>query len=160
MTRTSTLLALGFAALLTFIGVSTTPAMTSAHTLSLTGTNDVQPQFVHRRHRAHRGDRHSWKHHHHRPVLGLGHRLHRLPHGFFGITFGGTRFYLHGGVFHRRVRGGFIVVKAPYGAVIKTLPHGYHIIHQGSHTYYHYNDTYYAINESGAGYVVVPDPRR
>ena len=159
MTITSKLCTLGLASFLTITGLAVAPAAATAEPLTIKVTHQVKPQLVHRRHRTHRWHRHYWRHHHHhRHFPRLGHRIHRLPRGFFGITFGGARFYVHRGIFHRPARTGFVVVKAPYGVVIGVLPQGYRIIHRGPHTYYHYNDTYYAKNRSGSGYVVIPKP--
>ena len=158
MTTASRLSFLGLALLLVIVGFSAHPTTAKAESLTMKADIQIKPQLVHRRHRGHRWHRHHWKHHHHRHVPRFGVHIHRLPRGYFGIRFGGVRFFVHSGVFYRPAGSGFVVVKAPYGAVVASLPHGHHVIHRGGNTYYHYNDTYYARNSSGAGFVVVAEP--
>ena len=156
---TSRFLSFGFTFLFTITSLSTLPAVAKTEPLTFKAVNQVKPQLVHRRHRAHRLHRHHWRHyHHHRHVPRLGLHIYRLPRGFFGITFGGSRFFVQGGVFYRPAGVRFVVVKAPYGAVVENLPQGYRVIQRGKDMFYHYNDIYYARNHSGPGYVVVAEP--
>ena len=88
----------------------------------------------------------------------IGHRVRRLPGGFLRVMAGTAHFFFHHGVFYRKGPKGYLVVRAPIGAVVKSITAGYTVIRMGTTTYYHYNDTYYAWDDSVYGYVVVADP--
>lgn len=108
------------------------------------------------RHRHHRFKPH--KHHHVRVIPRIGFRLHALPFGHVRIVIGGLPFYVHGGAFYRPARTGFVVVKAPYGAIVTSLPTGYAVLHRGSQTYYVCEETYFMQAPGRRGYIVVKKP--
>jgi Family of unknown function (DUF6515) len=80
-----------------------------------------------------------------------------LPRGYSEVRVGRDRYYTQRGVFYQRgPRGGYVVVRAPRGAFIRTLPPHYTRIYVGSTVYYRYGDAYY--QPSRDGYVVVDAP--
>ncbi len=108
------------------------------------------------RHRHHRFKPH--KHHHVRVIPRIGFRLHALPFGHVRIVIGGSPFYVNGGVFYQPARSGFVVVKAPHGALVTSLPIGYTVLHRGSQTYYVCEGTYFRKAHGKRGYIVVKKP--
>ena len=79
-----------------------------------------------------------------------------LPRGYSEVRVGRDHYYTHHGVFYQRGPRGYIVVRAPRGAFIRTLPSHYTRIYVGSSVYYRYGDVYY--QPSRDGYVVVDAP--
>jgi hypothetical protein len=70
----------------------------------------------------------------------------------------GGRYFYHGGVFYR-YRGyppGYVVVRAPVGAIVAALAVGFTTLVIGGLTYYHYGGVHY--QKVPSGYVVVEPP--
>ena len=79
-----------------------------------------------------------------------------LPHGYAEVRVGHDRYYTHRGVFYQRGPRGYVVVRAPRGAILRTLPPYCTRIYVGSAVYYRYGDVYY--QPAREGYVVVEAP--
>ncbi len=79
-----------------------------------------------------------------------------VPHGYTSVHVGRDNYYYHRGVFYRPGPRGYYVVRAPRGAVIRTLPPHYSRVYIGSSVYYRYGDVYY--RDYDGGYVVVDAP--
>ena len=67
-------------------------------------------------------------------------------------------YYYHGGKFYRPSGGVYVVVNAPIGARVKSLPSGYITFGIGSRRYYRVNATYYLWDGPTREYVVVEKP--
>jgi hypothetical protein len=81
----------------------------------------------------------------------------RLPNGHAEIQVGKDRFYTHRGVFYRHdPHRGYMVVRAPRGAHLRSLPPRAIRVYVGSSVYYRYDDTYY--QSAPDGYVIVAAP--
>lgn len=94
--------------------------------------------------------------HHYHPT---GHRLRVLPRSYLRIVVHGLPYFYFGGVFYRNHVSGYIVVRAPIGAVVSVLPVGFIAFSLGGVTYYHANDTYYLWDDGREVYYVVEKPR-
>lgn len=79
-----------------------------------------------------------------------------LPRGYSEVRVGRDRYYTQRGVFYQRGPRGYVVVRAPRGAIIRSLPPHYTRIYVGSTVYYRYGDVYY--QPARNGYVVVDAP--
>ena len=81
-----------------------------------------------------------------------------LPHGYAEVRVGRDHYYEHRGVFYQHGPRGYVVVRAPRGAVLRTLPPRCARIYVGTSVYYRYGDVYYQPVRDG-GYVVVEQPK-
>jgi Ni/Co efflux regulator RcnB len=106
----------------------------------------------HGRHAAHSAERHHHRHHRH------GHRVRALPRDYVSLAIGGLHLFLHAGNWYRPAPDGYVVVEAPVGAVVRTLPPGYRVVRSGPRRYYVVNGAYHAWDPARAGYVVVQPP--
>ena len=79
-----------------------------------------------------------------------------LPIGYSEVVVGREHYYEHHGVFYRRGPRGYVVVRAPRGAILRVLPPHCVRIYVGSAVYYRFGDVYY--QEAPGGYVVVDAP--
>ncbi len=79
-----------------------------------------------------------------------------VPNGYASVHVGRDNYYYHRGVFYRPGPRGYYVVRAPRGAIIRTLPPHYSRVYIGSSVYYRYGDVYY--QDYNGGYVVVDAP--
>lgn len=79
-----------------------------------------------------------------------------LPRDHVQVRVGRDAYEYHRGIFYRPSRGGYVVVRAPRGAVIHTLPFGYARVIVSGRVYYRYADVYY--QEAPSGYVVIDPP--
>ncbi len=79
-----------------------------------------------------------------------------LPHGYAEVRVGRSHYYEHRGVFYQRGPRGYVVVRAPRGAILRTLPPYCTRIYVGPTLYYRYGDVYYQPVRDG--YVVVDQP--
>jgi hypothetical protein len=91
------------------------------------------------------------------PVPRPGHVRSRLPKGYWAVRHGRSQHYYHHGTFYRRGPSGYIVVKAPIGAIVFGIPLGYHRVFIGGSLYFTYGGVYY--RRVPSGYVVVEPPR-
>jgi len=97
------------------------------------------------------------RYHHGRYYPAYGYAVPVLPNGYLALTFGGRRLFYQGGVWFGFGTGGYVVVRAPLGAVVPVLPPDYDMVLAGGVPYYYANETYYAAAPSG-GYMVVAPP--
>jgi uncharacterized protein YgiM (DUF1202 family) len=79
-----------------------------------------------------------------------------LPAGHRTVYVGRSRYFYRSGVFYTRGPSGYVVVRAPVGAVIAAPPAGCRTVVVGGATYHAYNGDYY--QNGPAGYVVVQAP--
>ncbi|TRZ56785.1 MAG: hypothetical protein D4S02_14845 [Rhodocyclaceae bacterium] len=93
-------------------------------------------------------------HGHYYPAVGYS--ISALPAGYIRIAVGRDRFFVHGGVWYRPGRRGYIVVRAPIGISVPILPLGYTTVFAGGVAYYYANDVYYTGNSGN--YMVVAPP--
>lgn len=92
------------------------------------------------------------------PFLRLGHVVNVLTHRHSRVFVGGLPFFYFSGVFYKNYGSDYIVVSAPIGAVVKTLPAGFIGYSIGPETYYTVNDVYYIWDEPQESYIVVEKP--
>lgn len=86
------------------------------------------------------------------------HQAKILPAGHLRLSVGGSPFFYHGGVFYRSQGSAYIVVTAPIGARVRSLPTGFVSFSIGTRRYYHLNATYYFYEPETQEYVVVAKP--
>ncbi|WP_346838585.1 DUF6515 family protein [Microbulbifer sp. SAOS-129_SWC] len=98
--------------------------------------------------------RHHWRpaHYHY------GYRWNRLPRHFARITFGGLGFFYSDGIFYRPFETGYVVARAPIGAVVASLPGTAVSVVFGGRNYYVAYDTYYLWDGDRRGYRIVANP--
>lgn len=77
-------------------------------------------------------------------------------HGYAVVSVGPERYYYHRGVFYRPGRHGYVVVRAPRGAIVRELPPYHSRVYVGSAVYYRYGDVFY--QPCPEGYIVVDSP--
>lgn len=112
------------------------------------------------RDRGHRGKRYRKYHRHHwRPDrFRYGYRWRHLPRNFVRISFGNLGLFYNDGVFYRPHSHGYVVARAPIGAVVHSLPGTAISVVFGGHNYYVAYDTYYLWDTTRRGYRVVANP--
>ena len=88
----------------------------------------------------------------------IGHHISVLPHLHTRLFVGGLPYFYFSGIFYERSGSNYVVVNAPVGAVVTTLPSGFIGFSTGPSTYYYVNDTYYTWHEPRQVYVVVNKP--
>ena len=92
------------------------------------------------------------------PYYRPGHVINVMPRSYVRIVVGGLPYFYYSGIFYRPYSSGYIVVNAPIGAVVRTLPVGFIAFTLGLTTYYTLNDVYYVWDDVRDGYVVVEKP--
>jgi hypothetical protein len=91
---------------------------------------------------------------HHHPRY--GEVYHGLPHGYHTVWAGRKKYFYHHGDFYQSGPRGFIVVRAPVGAVVAYLPIGFTTVVIGGIPYYYYDNVYY--QKGPSGYIVAEPP--
>jgi len=76
--------------------------------------------------------------------------------GIVALSIAGAEFLYTAGMFYRSTPAGYVVVPAPMGAVVPTLPPGYTVVYMRGMPYYYYGNAYYAAAPNG--YVVTAPP--
>jgi uncharacterized protein YgiM (DUF1202 family) len=100
---------------------------------------------------------HASRHHPRVPAIPRhGEVFVNLPAGHRTVYVGRSRYFYGSGVFYRHGPSGYVVVRAPIGAVIAAPPASCRTVVVGGATYYDYNGDYY--QNAPAGYVVVQSP--
>jgi len=87
-----------------------------------------------------------------------GHRVRYLPHSHVRIVINSLPYYYYSGMYYTSSGSSYVVVRAPIGAFVETLPAGFIAFSLGLSTYYFVNDTYYSWDEGRQGYYVVNKP--
>ena len=97
------------------------------------------------------------RYHHDRYYPARGYVVGTLPAGHIGITFGGVRYFHHGGVWFRARGPRYVVIAPPFGIVLPYLPYGYSTVWVGRDPYYYADDVYY-VRDPGGYRVIAPPP--
>lgn len=92
---------------------------------------------------------------HHGPNIGAFIGI-QPPSGSVEIKVGDFSFRYNSGVFYKHTKHGYVVTKAPRGAIIQTLPPGHTRVVVSGYVYYYNNDVYY--RQAPNGYIVVEAP--
>jgi len=95
-----------------------------------------------------------FRHNHYYPQLGYS--VTSLPVSRVAITFRGTPFFFHAGVWYRRSGPSFVVVRPPVGIIVPVLPPSYAMVWVGVAPYYYANEVFYT--QVADGYSVVEPP--
>lgn len=80
-----------------------------------------------------------------------------LPYGYHSHYWNGSPYYYHTGLWYRPYGSTYMVVSAPYGLFVNTLPY-YSSFWYGSTRYYVSDGAYYTYEPVRRGYVVAPSP--
>jgi hypothetical protein len=94
--------------------------------------------------------------HHNHYYPRVGYSVTVLPAGHIALTFRGSPFFFHSGVWYRRSGPRFVVVRPPVGIVVPILPPGYSTVVAAGVPYYYADDVYY--EQATGGYAVVAPP--
>ncbi len=81
----------------------------------------------------------------------------RPPKAAVSLDVGGGRYHYKNGVYYKNTPHGYVVTRAPRGAVIQSLPSGHTRVVINGLVYYRHNNVYYRKRPSG--YVVVTTPK-
>ncbi len=84
-------------------------------------------------------------------------RLAVLPSHHETVLLRGVRYYVVDGVFYRRHAHGYVVTRAPVGAVVRRLPANVRVVRLHGGRYYRVAGVYYRYDGRRRAYVVV-DP--
>lgn len=95
---------------------------------------------------------HLSHYHYYRP----GHRIKTLPWGHAKTHIKNNKYFFYEGFFYSPSNLGYIIVNAPIGAIVATLPRFHQIFYWANQPYFYANNTYYRRHPNG--YVVVPNP--
>jgi len=90
------------------------------------------------------------------PVPRYGRVVVGLPATHRTVLIKRQKYFFHSGVFYQRGPGGYVVVRAPIGAIVATIPLGFLTFAVGDMTYYYYGGVYY--RKVPAGHLVVEPP--
>jgi hypothetical protein len=85
-----------------------------------------------------------------------GHKVRKLPRGYKRAWYKRTPYYYRFGVFYRPGTSGYIVVKAPIGAIVVSLPVGNQRLWVDGSAYYVYGGIFY--KRVPKGFVIVQPP--
>lgn len=91
--------------------------------------------------------------HYYRPGYRIGPPL---PRGASRIVVDRSDYYFYDGFFYRPQRGGYLIVDAPVGAIVATLPRLHHRLTSRGVLYFVVGNTYY--RQHPRGYIVVENP--
>ncbi|WP_457934091.1 hypothetical protein LOS73_18220 [Pseudoalteromonas sp. SCSIO 43210] len=82
--------------------------------------------------------------------------VNHLPRSSASIRFNGISFTFNDGLYYRKAKRGYHVVKPPRGLRINTLPRNYRHFKHHNTTYYTYQNVYYMADNDG--YTVIDEP--
>jgi hypothetical protein len=85
-----------------------------------------------------------------------GYRVNPLPYGHSRIFVNNAEYFFFDGYFYRPSPSGYVIVEAPIGAIVLSLPRLHQFVHWRGQPYYIVGNTFY--RRHPRGYVVVPDP--
>ena len=85
-----------------------------------------------------------------------GHRVQPLPYGSSRIFVNAAEYFFFDGYFYQPSLSGYVIVAAPIGAIVASLPRLHHVLHWRGQPYYVVGNTFY--RRHPRGYIVVPNP--
>lgn len=85
-------------------------------------------------------------------------RVEHLPPHYETIVVHRKNYFYQNGSFYQRGPKGYVIIGAPIGARIRTLPLGFTIVRFGGLSYYYLNGAYYNYIPSENVYVVIDKP--
>lgn len=87
-----------------------------------------------------------------------GYTYRAVPRGTFIYPHGGIQYYYYNGIYYKPVGKKYVIVKAPIGIRVGSLPSGnVHMVINGRKYFYYYG-TYYARSLSNKEYITVEPP--
>jgi len=86
----------------------------------------------------------------------IGYSVSTLPTGHVSVTYRGSAYFFHSGVWYRRSGPSFIVIRPPVGIIVPVLPPSYSTVWAVGVSYYYANDVFY--EQANGGYSVVAPP--
>jgi len=86
----------------------------------------------------------------------IGYSVAALPANRVAVTFRGSPYFFHSGVWYRRSGPAFVVIRPPVGIIVPVLPPAYSTVWVGGLSYYYANDAFY--EQAEGGYSVVAPP--
>ncbi|GAA5524363.1 hypothetical protein Maes01_00920 [Microbulbifer aestuariivivens] len=108
----------------------------------------------HKRRKHYRQHRHHWRPAHY----DYGYRWRHLPRSFVRINIGALGFFYSDGIFYRPHHSGYVVARAPIGAVVTSLPASAVSLAFGGRNYFVAYDTFYLWDHHQRGYRIVENP--
>lgn len=85
-----------------------------------------------------------------------GYRTRPLPHGASRIVVDRSNYYFYDGFYYQPFQSGYVIVDAPIGAIIATLPRLHHQVMWGGSPYFVVDNKFY--RRHPRGYIVVNNP--
>ncbi len=83
-----------------------------------------------------------------------------LPNRHERIRVNNRPYFYRSGIFYEPRSSGYVVIRAPLGARVRSLPTGYISFGLGTRRYFYVNTTYYLWDDRSRDYVVVEPPER
>jgi len=93
----------------------------------------------------------------HRPARKNHKSIENLHDQYVPLYVRGEKYFFNKGLFYHKTNYGYVVVKAPFGAILVSLPVGFQRLIVGDTTYYFYGGVYYS--KAPGGYMVIEPPR-
>ncbi len=88
----------------------------------------------------------------------VGIRVTVLPAKHRVVRVKGAKYFYHDGVYYKRSKNSYVVVRAPVGIRLSILPRGFISFYVGPRRYFYVNETYYIYDTKRKDYVVVDEP--
>ncbi|MGR9071504.1 MAG: DUF6515 family protein [Gammaproteobacteria bacterium] len=86
-----------------------------------------------------------------------GYKIRHLPRGYSRVIIDRGPYYFYDGYFYQPYHDSYLVIDAPIGAIVLSLPRLHHQFHWHGIEYYVSGPTYYRRHPQG--YIVVPKPK-
>ena len=99
---------------------------------------------------------HQKGHKNKRPPARVGVTVNVLPDRYQVARYRNQEFFFKSGVYYRKHKAGFIVVRAPVGLRVTSLPLGYKRLVLRGKPYFYFNSVYYV--KDGGDYLIVANP--
>jgi hypothetical protein len=90
------------------------------------------------------------------PIPQYGSFVGRLPPKHRNLMVNRTKYFFDSGIFYRNAPGGYVIVRAPMGAILASVPVGSVTFALGGIPYWYYGGVYY--RRVPSGYIVVDAP--
>ncbi|OFX83393.1 MAG: hypothetical protein A2W99_11700 [Bacteroidetes bacterium GWF2_33_16] len=112
----------------------------------------IQAQPGHNHHR----ERHA-PNHRYRDLPHWGYKYKVVPKGAFLLRHSGINYHYHSGIYYRPYGDTYVIVRAPIGVRVRTLPNGTVHFVIGGRRYFYYYGTYY-VRSVNDDYITVAPP--
>ena len=110
------------------------------------------------RHKHHNIPKHHYPHYKYKKMPNWGYSYKVAPRNAYIVPHSGARYHYHSGIFYKQYGPKYVIVRAPIGVRVRTLPAGNIRFVNRGRTFFYYYGTFYVRSVDNNEYITVAPP--